>query len=75
MPGKRSTQSSDVLVVVRDRHEHRAVDAGGGHLGEQLLGRRLGLGREVVGMDVAREALRDGREDVRVRVDDRHAST
>ena len=60
--------------MVRERHEHGAVDARPLHLGEQLLGRRLGLRREEL-VHVAREALGDGREDVRVRVDDRHAAS
>ena len=62
----------DVLVVVRQRHEHGAVDAGALHLGEQRLDRRLGVGREEVRVHVAREPLRHRGEDVRVRVDDGH---
>ncbi len=58
-----------VLVVVRQGHENGAVDARPLHLAEQLLGRRLELGREQL-VDIAREAVGDSRKDVRVRVDD-----
>ena len=57
-PGWRSSASRDVLVVVGQRHDHRAVDPGPLHLREQRLGRRLGLRREEL-VHVAREALRD----------------
>src|SRR5262249_31265319 len=70
--GKALEAVEEVFVVMGERDEHRVVDAGSFHVGDELLHRRLTLGRRQL-VQVARKPVRNGGKDMDVRVDEGHA--